>query len=253
MTDEQITKILGMPITDFQLLLRELLNNNVATRHNGAITSRRMLREREVMEKKSKAGKKGMRMRWQRDNRKRNRDDNTEITGNRTYSSSSSSSPSMSKGSSSSSSPTSKARHHSNNKDDTTTDLYGEPKKTQPQKPPDASAAEPPQNGQGPPLRCTPEDVRTRWNAIDGLRPCALLDGDPLAVATELCRTRPSVWWDTFFTQVRDSPMLRAQVRGKDGREPYPTDLAWALAHAGEILAGQFAARPRPKRRTVCL
>ncbi len=67
MDNQSIANLLSYPIAEFESLLSQMDSNGVTERIAGAIANRRMVRERQLHEIKSKAGIKGNEVRWQTD------------------------------------------------------------------------------------------------------------------------------------------------------------------------------------------
>lgn len=69
MSNKEIAHLLNYPLTNFQKLLYQIEAKGVSSRLDGALTNRRMVRERQLAEMRSKAGKKGMASRYQKANK----------------------------------------------------------------------------------------------------------------------------------------------------------------------------------------
>jgi hypothetical protein len=92
----------------------------------------------------------------------------------------------------------------------------------------------------------TPEDIRTRWNAIPGVKPCKVM-GTTIRdrVRSRLADHPELAWWEELFQRVQTSDFLCGRTNGKEG--PFHASLDWVLGpkNLDKILAGNYDSMTR--------
>lgn len=93
--------------------------------------------------------------------------------------------------------------------------------------------------GQSP--KHTPEEIRTRWNAIPGVKPCKVM-GTTIRdqVRSHLADHPDPAWWEELFQRVQTSDFLCGRTTGKEG--PFHASLDWILRpkNLDKTLAGDY-------------
>lgn len=87
------------------------------------------------------------------------------------------------------------------------------------------------------------EEIRTRWNAIPGIKPCDAIEEDFRKRMNALRKEhRNPEWWEKLFSKVAASPFLSGKVPGKDGKKPFTASLPWLVGriNLGKVLAGNY-------------
>jgi hypothetical protein len=89
----------------------------------------------------------------------------------------------------------------------------------------------------------TCEDIRSRWNAIQGVKPCKQIAGALSVKITRLCREHPIDWWITLFHEVAHSSFLTGKVVPRSGDKAFRVNLDWITGpiNLGKILSGNYA------------
>lgn len=110
----------------------------------------------------------------------------------------------------------------------------------------DLGAVEPPEgeHKKAPaPPRYTYEEIREKWNAINGIVVCKMLEGALLLRIKKLASTKTIEWWDTFFKEVMQSPFMTGKVKAREGKKVFRADLEWATGpiNLGKVLSGKYA------------
>lgn len=100
----------------------------------------------------------------------------------------------------------------------------------------------------------TPEEIRERWNAIPGVKPCRALGATiRTTVKARLGEHPDRAWWEGLFTQVRASDFLCGRTNGSKG--PFQAPLSWILGpkNLDKILAGDYDSGVERKKERIPL
>jgi hypothetical protein len=96
------------------------------------------------------------------------------------------------------------------------------------------------------------DEVRNRWNAIAGVRPCKEVAGLLRKRILKLRHDKPAAWWELFFAEVANSKFLTGQVAPTNGKPRFQADLDWATrdVNIGKIMSGKYSCE-RQQQPTV--
>lgn len=88
----------------------------------------------------------------------------------------------------------------------------------------------------------TAEEIRLKWNAIEGVKLCKKLAGDLLTRIKKLSKQYPSIWWESLFEEIKHSKFLTGHAQPKPGHKIFRVDLEWATGpiNLGKILSGKY-------------
>ena len=93
----------------------------------------------------------------------------------------------------------------------------------------------------GAPPQVTPEEIKSKWDRIPGVKPCKVL-GATIAsrIRTRLKEHPDPAWWEDLFRQVHASDWLCGRTNGSRG--PFQATLDWVLSpkNLDKILAGNY-------------
>lgn len=228
LTDEEIAKLSDTPMADYMALSEILYSNHVASRIGGAMANRRMVRESQVIESKSNAGKLGAKSRWQNDGRAMANGNGEPMAGIAPSSSSMSSS-----------SPTPNLQKDSTSEKE---EGSGEEKDAQAPPAPTTAAAH----------ECySIEEIKGKWNGIPGVKPCAAITGVLATRINTLRKEHSPPWWDGLFTVVAASPFLLGKVTTVQGKPPFHANLPWVTGpiNLSKVLAGNYLDHAPTKKK----
>jgi hypothetical protein len=97
------------------------------------------------------------------------------------------------------------------------------------------------------------EEIRDRWNAIPGVKPCKQITGVLATRMNTLRKEHTRPWWEALFLTITLSPFLSGKVPPTDGHPQWLTRLDWATGpiNLSKILAGNYddtvKLKPKPK------
>ena len=99
------------------------------------------------------------------------------------------------------------------------------------------------------PLSC--EEIRTRWNAIQGVKPCKQIAGALLVKINKLRRSQTPDWWTALFQEVGQSSFLTGHAKPRDGEKAFRANLDWVTGpiNLGKILSGNYTNEQAPSRK----
>jgi hypothetical protein len=263
LTNAQIAKLCCMPTDTCTALLQELESNEVFSRVDGAIINRRMVKERTVSEQReiisqirSENGTKGARARWQNDGK-------TMANAWQT-------------GMANACDPDGKPEwqtHATNDfaimaKDitESTTsmanacdDMAKVPAYSSSSSSSSSSSIKIKSKSTPTPLVLSPEELAGRFNAIPGVKPVKLSDGELPGTIREKARRRikehnTAEFWDSFLRLIQQSMFLTGKVQGRDGGTPFQASFDWVMGpkNFDKILAGTYSDQtPTHKKRIL--